>query len=30
VIEIDAPLDRETIADIRSFAPVISARQIEL
>jgi D-3-phosphoglycerate dehydrogenase len=30
VIEIDAPLDRETIAEIRSFAPVISARQIEL
>jgi D-3-phosphoglycerate dehydrogenase len=30
VIEIDAPLDRETIDDIRSFAPVISARQIEL
>jgi len=30
VIEIDAPLDRETIANIRSFSPVISARQIEL
>lgn len=30
VIEIDAPLDRETIDAIRSFAPVISARQIEL
>ena len=30
VIEIDAALDRETIDDIRNFAPVISARQIEL
>jgi hypothetical protein len=30
VIEIDAPLDRETIEEVRSFAPVISARQIEL
>lgn len=30
VIETDAPLDRKTIEDIRSFAPVISARQIEL
>jgi D-3-phosphoglycerate dehydrogenase len=30
VIEIDAPLDRETIDDIRNFAPVVSARQIEL
>jgi D-3-phosphoglycerate dehydrogenase len=30
VIEIDAPLDRETIDNIRSFDPVISARQIEL
>lgn len=30
VIEIDAPLDEGTIKDIRSFAPVISASQIEL
>jgi D-3-phosphoglycerate dehydrogenase len=30
VIEIDAPLDLETIDDIRNFAPVVSARQIEL
>jgi D-3-phosphoglycerate dehydrogenase / 2-oxoglutarate reductase len=30
VIEIDAPLNRETIGEIREFAPVISARQIEL
>src|SRR4029077_15897828 len=30
VIEIDAPLDEKTIRDIRAFAPVISARQIEL
>lgn len=30
VIEIDAPLDRETIEEIRNFDPVISARQIEL
>lgn len=30
VIEIDAPLERETIEEIRTFAPVISARQIEL
>jgi D-3-phosphoglycerate dehydrogenase len=30
VIEIDAPLDRDTIAEIREFASVISARQIEL
>jgi len=30
VIEIDAPLDRKTIDEIRRFAPVISARQIEL
>jgi D-3-phosphoglycerate dehydrogenase len=30
VIEIDAPLDAETIDDIRRFDPVISARQIEL
>jgi len=30
VIEIDAPLDNPTISEIREFAPVISARQIEL
>lgn len=30
VIEIDAPLDDQTIGEIRSFAPVISALQIEL
>lgn len=30
VIEVDAALDEKTINDIRSFAPVISARQIEL
>ena len=30
VIEIDAPLDGKTIDEIRAFAPVISARQIEL
>jgi D-3-phosphoglycerate dehydrogenase / 2-oxoglutarate reductase len=30
VIEVDAPLDQETIGDIRSFEPVIFARQIEL
>jgi D-3-phosphoglycerate dehydrogenase len=30
VIEIDAPLDAETIDEIRRFDPVISARQIEL
>jgi len=30
VIEVDAPLDDKSIAEIRSFAPVISARQIEL
>ncbi|HYY56349.1 MAG TPA: phosphoglycerate dehydrogenase [Pyrinomonadaceae bacterium] len=30
VIETDAPLDPETLREIRSFEPVISARQIEL
>ncbi|HSQ23973.1 MAG TPA: phosphoglycerate dehydrogenase [Pyrinomonadaceae bacterium] len=30
VIEIDAPLDEKAIGEIRSFAPVISACQIEL
>ncbi|MDX6574443.1 MAG: D-3-phosphoglycerate dehydrogenase / 2-oxoglutarate reductase [Blastocatellia bacterium] len=30
VIEVDAPLDRETIDDVRNLKPVISARQIEL
>ncbi len=30
VIEVDAPLDDRTIHDIRTFAPVISARQIAL
>jgi D-3-phosphoglycerate dehydrogenase len=30
VIEIDGPLDDETIAEIRSFSPIISAQQIEL
>lgn len=30
VIEIDAPLDEKTLGEIRSFAPVISARQVEL
>src|SRR5438132_6553188 len=30
VIEIDAPLDNQTVSEVREFAPVISARQIEL
>jgi len=30
VIEFDGPLTVETIAEIRSFSPIISARQIEL
>jgi hypothetical protein len=30
VIEIDAPLDDATLAELRSFEQVISARQIEL
>src|SRR5437763_122120 len=30
VIEIDAPLDNQTVTEVRGFAPVISARQIEL
>ena len=30
VIETDAPLDKETLDALRSFEPVISARQIEL
>ena len=30
VIEVDAPLDEQTLSDIRAFPPVISARQIEL
>ena len=30
VIEIDLPLQAETIDDIRAFAPVLSAHQIEL
>jgi D-3-phosphoglycerate dehydrogenase len=30
VVEVDAPLDRETIDDVRNLKPVISARQIEL
>lgn len=30
VIEVDAPLTTETLAELRSFEPVISARQIEL
>ena len=30
VIEIDGPLDNQTIGEIREFSPVISARQIEL
>jgi hypothetical protein len=30
VIETDAPLSEETLEQLRSFEPVISARQIEL
>ena len=30
VIQIDAPLDEQTLAQVRAFEPVISARQIEL
>ena len=30
VIEVDGPLNDETITEIRSFAPIISAQQIEL
>src|SRR5215510_3823446 len=30
VIEVDAPLNEQTLSDIREFPPVISARQIEL
>jgi len=30
VIEVDAPLDEQTLSDIRGFPPVISARQIDL
>jgi D-3-phosphoglycerate dehydrogenase len=30
VIEVDAPLDEQTLSDIRAFPPVISARQVEL
>jgi D-3-phosphoglycerate dehydrogenase / 2-oxoglutarate reductase len=30
VIEVDAPLDDQSLAEIRSFGPIISARQIEL
>jgi len=30
VIEIDGPLSNETISEIRSFSPIISAQQIEL
>src|SRR5206468_6682985 len=30
VIEIDAPLDRTTIDELRTLAPILSARQIEL
>ena len=30
VIQIDAALDAQTIAQVRAFEPVISARQIEL
>jgi hypothetical protein len=29
-IEIDAPLTSETLKEVQSFEPVISARQIEL
>ena len=30
VIEVDGPLNHETISEIRSFSPIISAQQIEL
>src|SRR5437016_11125452 len=30
VIEIEAPLDNQTVSEVREFAPFISARQIEL
>src|SRR5207253_7136556 len=30
VIEIDAPLDSQLVGEIRDFAPVISAKQIQL
>ncbi len=30
VIEVDGPLDQQTIEEMRSFSPVISAQQIEL